>query len=44
MSFIIDNLAYVLAAACIYVGGCYTPRTYDAIKASVLDQLARRFK
>jgi hypothetical protein len=44
MSFIIDNLAYILAAVGIYAGGCYTPRTYDAIKASVLEQLARRFK
>jgi hypothetical protein len=44
MSFIMDNAGYILAALGLYVGGCYTPRTYDAIKASVLEQLARRFK
>jgi hypothetical protein len=44
MSFIMDNAGYILAAVGIYTGGCYTPRTFEAAKASVLEQLARRFK
>lgn len=43
ISFVIDNFAYILAAAGIYVGGCYTPRAWDYTKLAVFKRIADMF-
>jgi hypothetical protein len=41
MSFIMDNAGYILAGVSLYTGGCYTPKTYNALKARFLAWLAK---
>lgn len=40
MQFIIDNFAYILGGLGVYGAGCYTPKTYNNLKARFLAWLA----